>query len=115
MLLFIICICIVSTTRVDALALISYWSAHIVNDVIIALKSKYWDCAHCIIPCVETLSGEVIAVVGGCEALGSWCHQKAVVLSAIGDGCNTFSNVLDDHNGGFCALFINTVYLSSIG
>lgn len=34
----------------------------------------------------ETSPGEVVAVVGGCEALGSWCHQKAVILSPVGDG-----------------------------
>ncbi|XP_042634154.1 glycerophosphocholine phosphodiesterase GPCPD1-like isoform X2 [Cyprinus carpio] len=27
-----------------------------------------------------TTMGEVIAVVGSCETLGSWCHQKAVTL-----------------------------------
>lgn len=27
-----------------------------------------------------TALGEVIAVVGSCEALGNWCHQKAVTL-----------------------------------
>lgn len=30
--------------------------------------------------CVIFVSGEVIAVVGSCETLGSWCHQKAVTL-----------------------------------
>uniref|UniRef100_A0A673J2T0 Glycerophosphocholine phosphodiesterase GPCPD1-like n=1 Tax=Sinocyclocheilus rhinocerous TaxID=307959 RepID=A0A673J2T0_9TELE len=28
----------------------------------------------------NTAMGEVIAVVGSCETLGSWCHQKAVTL-----------------------------------
>uniref|UniRef100_A0A674NS62 Glycerophosphocholine phosphodiesterase 1 n=1 Tax=Takifugu rubripes TaxID=31033 RepID=A0A674NS62_TAKRU len=33
----------------------------------------------------ETSPGEVIAVVGGCEALGSWSHQKAVTLNHDGN------------------------------
>ncbi|CAL8394603.1 unnamed protein product [Arctogadus glacialis] len=28
----------------------------------------------------ETAPGEVIAVVGSCEALGSWCHKRAIPL-----------------------------------
>uniref|UniRef100_A0A672T186 Glycerophosphocholine phosphodiesterase GPCPD1-like n=1 Tax=Sinocyclocheilus grahami TaxID=75366 RepID=A0A672T186_SINGR len=38
-----------------------------------------------------SISGEVIAVVGSCESLGCWCHQKAVTLQpAEEDGymCN---------------------------
>ncbi|XP_010880486.2 glycerophosphocholine phosphodiesterase GPCPD1 isoform X1 [Esox lucius] len=31
----------------------------------------------------ETSPGEVIAVVGSCEALGSWSHQKAVTLQPV--------------------------------
>lgn len=99
-----IIIIIIPTARSQALGLISYCAAHVVNDDILALKSKYCDWAHCI-ACVGTFSGEVIAVVGGSEALGSWCHQKAVVLSAIGDGCTTFLNVLDSHDDGFCHLY----------
>ncbi|KAM3861312.1 glycerophosphocholine phosphodiesterase GPCPD1 [Diretmus argenteus] len=33
----------------------------------------------------DTSPGEVIAVVGSCEALGSWCHQRAVRLHPVGD------------------------------
>lgn len=33
----------------------------------------------------ETSPGEVFAVVGSCEALGSWSHQKAVTLHPVGD------------------------------
>lgn len=29
--------------------------------------------------------GEVIAVVGSCEALGNWSYQKAVTLKPLGD------------------------------
>lgn len=29
--------------------------------------------------------GEVIAVVGSCEALGNWSYQKAVTLHPLGD------------------------------
>uniref|UniRef100_A0A3Q4GUD2 CBM20 domain-containing protein n=1 Tax=Neolamprologus brichardi TaxID=32507 RepID=A0A3Q4GUD2_NEOBR len=32
----------------------------------------------------ETSPGEVFAVVGSCEALGSWSHQKAVTLHPVG-------------------------------
>uniref|UniRef100_A0A3Q2VSV9 Glycerophosphocholine phosphodiesterase GPCPD1 n=1 Tax=Haplochromis burtoni TaxID=8153 RepID=A0A3Q2VSV9_HAPBU len=36
----------------------------------------------------ETSPGEVFAVVGSCEALGSWSHQKAVTLHPVGgDEC----------------------------
>ncbi|XP_008286179.1 glycerophosphocholine phosphodiesterase GPCPD1 [Stegastes partitus] len=36
----------------------------------------------------ETTPGEVIAVVGSCEALGNWSHQEAVTLQPVGDeGC----------------------------
>ncbi|XP_074472056.1 glycerophosphocholine phosphodiesterase GPCPD1 isoform X1 [Sebastes fasciatus] len=34
----------------------------------------------------ETSPGEVIAVVGSCEALGSWSHEKAVPLHPAGAG-----------------------------
>ncbi|XP_037606325.1 glycerophosphocholine phosphodiesterase GPCPD1 isoform X2 [Sebastes umbrosus] len=34
----------------------------------------------------ETSPGEVIAVVGSCEALGSWSHEKAVTLHPAGAG-----------------------------
>lgn len=34
----------------------------------------------------ETSPGEVFAVVGSCEALGSWSHQKAVTLHPVGGG-----------------------------
>lgn len=32
-----------------------------------------------------TLLGQVIAVVGSCEALGSWCYYRAVILQPVGD------------------------------
>uniref|UniRef100_A0AAX7SWU0 CBM20 domain-containing protein n=1 Tax=Astatotilapia calliptera TaxID=8154 RepID=A0AAX7SWU0_ASTCA len=36
----------------------------------------------------EASPGEVFAVVGSCEALGSWSHQKAVTLHPVGgDEC----------------------------
>uniref|UniRef100_A0A8C7JN09 Glycerophosphocholine phosphodiesterase 1 n=1 Tax=Oncorhynchus kisutch TaxID=8019 RepID=A0A8C7JN09_ONCKI len=31
----------------------------------------------------DTSPGEVIAVVGSCEALGGWCHQRAVTLQPV--------------------------------
>ncbi|XP_041721372.1 glycerophosphocholine phosphodiesterase GPCPD1 isoform X2 [Coregonus clupeaformis] len=31
----------------------------------------------------DTSPGEVIAVVGSCEALGDWCHQRAVTLQLV--------------------------------
>ena len=34
---------------------------------------------------VWTFVGEVIAVVGSTEALGSWCHARAVPLQPVGD------------------------------
>uniref|UniRef100_A0A3Q1DHR8 Glycerophosphocholine phosphodiesterase 1 n=1 Tax=Amphiprion ocellaris TaxID=80972 RepID=A0A3Q1DHR8_AMPOC len=42
----------------------------------------------------ETSPGEVIAVVGSCEALGNWSHQKAVTLQPVGDdGCTWTTTV----------------------
>ncbi|XP_027895753.1 glycerophosphocholine phosphodiesterase GPCPD1 [Xiphophorus couchianus] len=39
----------------------------------------------------ETTPGEVIAVVGSCEALGNWSYQKAVTLHPIGDERHTWA------------------------
>ncbi|XP_028252864.1 glycerophosphocholine phosphodiesterase GPCPD1-like isoform X1 [Parambassis ranga] len=39
----------------------------------------------------ETSPGEEIAVVGSCEALGSWSHQKAVRLHPMGDQGHTWT------------------------
>ncbi|XP_022050368.2 glycerophosphocholine phosphodiesterase GPCPD1 isoform X1 [Acanthochromis polyacanthus] len=42
----------------------------------------------------ETSPGEVIAVVGSCEELGNWSHQKAVTLQPVGDdGCTWTATV----------------------
>uniref|UniRef100_A0A8D0CPN1 Glycerophosphocholine phosphodiesterase 1 n=1 Tax=Sander lucioperca TaxID=283035 RepID=A0A8D0CPN1_SANLU len=40
---------------------------------------------------ISTFLGEVIAVVGSCEALGSWSHQKAVTLYPDGNEGNTWT------------------------
>ncbi|KAG7240190.1 hypothetical protein INR49_027230 [Caranx melampygus] len=42
----------------------------------------------------ETSPGEVIAVVGSCEALGSWSHQKAVTLHPAGNDGNTWTTTI---------------------
>uniref|UniRef100_A0A3P9PR34 Glycerophosphocholine phosphodiesterase 1 n=1 Tax=Poecilia reticulata TaxID=8081 RepID=A0A3P9PR34_POERE len=39
----------------------------------------------------ETTPGEVIAVVGSCEALGNWSYQKAVTLHPLGDERHTWA------------------------
>lgn len=39
----------------------------------------------------ETSPGEVIAVVGSCEALGSWSHQRAVTLHPDSNNENTWT------------------------
>lgn len=39
----------------------------------------------------ETSPGEVIAVVGSCEALGSWSYQKAVTLHPLGNEGHTWT------------------------
>ncbi|XP_075940039.1 glycerophosphocholine phosphodiesterase GPCPD1 isoform X2 [Anarhichas minor] len=39
----------------------------------------------------ETSPGEVIAVVGSCEALGSWSYQSAVILHSDGSDGNTWT------------------------
>ncbi|KAF7666938.1 hypothetical protein LDENG_00086390 [Lucifuga dentata] len=39
----------------------------------------------------ETAPGEVVAVVGSCEALGSWCHQKALTLQPVCDEGTTWT------------------------
>ncbi|XP_056150004.1 glycerophosphocholine phosphodiesterase GPCPD1 [Lampris incognitus] len=42
----------------------------------------------------ETAPGEVIAVVGSCEVLGSWCHQKAVILQPVCDEHMTWTKTI---------------------
>uniref|UniRef100_A0A671U3M4 Glycerophosphocholine phosphodiesterase 1 n=1 Tax=Sparus aurata TaxID=8175 RepID=A0A671U3M4_SPAAU len=42
----------------------------------------------------ETSPGEVIAVVGSCEALGNWNHQKAVILHPGGDDGNLWTTTV---------------------
>uniref|UniRef100_A0A4W6E1C5 Glycerophosphocholine phosphodiesterase 1 n=1 Tax=Lates calcarifer TaxID=8187 RepID=A0A4W6E1C5_LATCA len=42
----------------------------------------------------ETSPGEVIAVVGSCEALGCWSHQKAVTLHPDGNDGNTWTTTI---------------------
>ncbi|XP_047429347.1 glycerophosphocholine phosphodiesterase GPCPD1 isoform X2 [Mugil cephalus] len=42
----------------------------------------------------QTSPGEVIAVVGSCEALGSWSHQKAVTLNPLGDDASTWTTTV---------------------
>ncbi|XP_061563232.1 glycerophosphocholine phosphodiesterase GPCPD1 isoform X2 [Cololabis saira] len=39
----------------------------------------------------ETSPGELIAVVGSCEALGSWIYQKAIPLHPLGDEEHTWT------------------------
>ncbi|XP_049446258.1 glycerophosphocholine phosphodiesterase GPCPD1 isoform X1 [Epinephelus fuscoguttatus] len=42
----------------------------------------------------ETNPGEVIAVVGSCDALGCWSHQKAVTLHPVGNDGNTWTTTV---------------------
>lgn len=42
----------------------------------------------------ETSPGEVIAVVGSCDALGSWSHQKAVTLHPDGSDENMWTTTV---------------------
>uniref|UniRef100_A0A3Q3LX58 Glycerophosphocholine phosphodiesterase 1 n=1 Tax=Mastacembelus armatus TaxID=205130 RepID=A0A3Q3LX58_9TELE len=49
----------------------------------------------------ETSPGEVIAVVGSCEALGSWNHQKAAILHAAGDDQNRWMTTISVPMGVF--------------
>ncbi|XP_029966208.1 glycerophosphocholine phosphodiesterase GPCPD1 [Salarias fasciatus] len=42
----------------------------------------------------QTSPGEVIAVVGSCEALGSWSHQRAVTLHPLGDEGHTWTTTV---------------------
>ncbi|XP_042246504.1 glycerophosphocholine phosphodiesterase GPCPD1 isoform X1 [Thunnus maccoyii] len=42
----------------------------------------------------ETSPGEVIAVTGSCETLGSWSHQKAVILHPDGNDGNTWTRTI---------------------
>uniref|UniRef100_A0A8D2ZVT2 Glycerophosphocholine phosphodiesterase 1 n=1 Tax=Scophthalmus maximus TaxID=52904 RepID=A0A8D2ZVT2_SCOMX len=42
----------------------------------------------------ETSPGEVIAVVGNCDALGCWSHQKAVTLHPDGQDGNTWTTTI---------------------
>ncbi|KAM6992472.1 glycerophosphocholine phosphodiesterase GPCPD1 isoform 2-T2 [Tautogolabrus adspersus] len=47
----------------------------------------------------ETSPGEVIAVVGDCEALGSWCHQRAVILRPDSNEGNTWTTTITVQKG----------------
>ncbi|XP_068565099.1 glycerophosphocholine phosphodiesterase GPCPD1 [Cebidichthys violaceus] len=47
----------------------------------------------------ETSPGEVIAVVGSCEALGSWSHQNAVILHSDGTDGNTWTTTVSVPKG----------------
>ncbi|KAM9703264.1 glycerophosphocholine phosphodiesterase GPCPD1 isoform 1-T1 [Menidia menidia] len=42
----------------------------------------------------NTSPGEVIAVVGSCEALGSWNYKKAVILHPLGDDGHTWTTTV---------------------
>ncbi|CAL8315860.1 unnamed protein product [Merluccius merluccius] len=43
----------------------------------------------------ETSPGEVIAVVGSCEALGSWCYKRAITLQPdVGDDGTVWSRTI---------------------
>lgn len=42
----------------------------------------------------ETSPGEVIAVVGSCESLGGWSHEKAVILHPHGNDGNTWTTTI---------------------
>ncbi|XP_070843098.1 glycerophosphocholine phosphodiesterase GPCPD1 [Chaetodon trifascialis] len=47
----------------------------------------------------ETSPGEAIAVVGSCEALGSWSHQKAVTLRPDANDANTWTTTVSVPKG----------------
>ncbi|XP_054474315.1 glycerophosphocholine phosphodiesterase GPCPD1 isoform X2 [Anoplopoma fimbria] len=47
----------------------------------------------------ETSSGEVIAVVGSCEALGSWSYLKAVILHPDGNDGNIWTTTVSVPKG----------------
>ncbi|XP_041814297.1 glycerophosphocholine phosphodiesterase GPCPD1 [Chelmon rostratus] len=47
----------------------------------------------------ETCPGEVIAVVGSCEALGCWSHQKAVILLPDANDGNTWTTTISVPKG----------------
>lgn len=47
-----------------------------------------------------TALGEVIAVVGSCETLGSWCHQKAVTLQPAEEDGTLWRTTVEVPRGG---------------
>ncbi|XP_024146953.1 glycerophosphocholine phosphodiesterase GPCPD1 isoform X2 [Oryzias melastigma] len=47
----------------------------------------------------ETSPGEVIAVVGSCEALGCWGYQRAVILHPVGDEAHTWTTTVQVPRG----------------
>uniref|UniRef100_A0A8C6TVQ0 Glycerophosphocholine phosphodiesterase 1 n=1 Tax=Neogobius melanostomus TaxID=47308 RepID=A0A8C6TVQ0_9GOBI len=49
----------------------------------------------------DTSAGEVIAVVGSCDALGSWNHQKAVMLNPPDDDVGTWTATVYVPKGAF--------------
>ncbi|XP_029984308.1 glycerophosphocholine phosphodiesterase GPCPD1 isoform X1 [Sphaeramia orbicularis] len=52
----------------------------------------------------ETSPGEVLAVVGSCEALGNWSHQKAVTLHPMGDDGSTWTATITVPRG-VCTMY----------
>ncbi len=76
-------------------------------------------------PYFVSISGEVIAVVGSCETLGGWCHQKAVILQpAEEDGymCNAIlclhssasTVTLDPHINLLCLVSPSTLWRTTV-
>lgn len=51
----------------------------------------------------DTSAGEVIAVVGSCEALGNWDHQKAITLHPLGDDGDTWTSTFSVPSGAVLA------------
>uniref|UniRef100_A0A673J7Z9 Glycerophosphocholine phosphodiesterase GPCPD1-like n=1 Tax=Sinocyclocheilus rhinocerous TaxID=307959 RepID=A0A673J7Z9_9TELE len=47
-----------------------------------------------------SISGEVIAVVGSCESLGCWCHQKAVTLQPAEEDGTLWRATVEVPRGG---------------
>ncbi|XP_058469460.1 glycerophosphocholine phosphodiesterase GPCPD1 isoform X1 [Solea solea] len=58
------------------------------------LVSTMESCQVTVVVRGETSPGEVLAVVGSCEALGNWSHEKAVILHPDSNEGNTWTTTV---------------------
>lgn len=116
----VLSVCIVSTARVDALALISYCSVCVVNSV--SKWRHYSSQNHCFFiivlimsPVLELSQVRWSPSWVAARPWGAGATRKLWFYLPSATGTLLFFNVLDIHNSGFCRLNIDIVYLSFVG